>query len=314
MWTCRDYVCSRCPQRVAGFSACQIVENSDRLCQNVLTDSTADLHAEYQQALETLKSSNDEAELASAHLAVGQYLAFIREEWEAGCEHLAEGSDTRLATAAQADLEGGQPAQDGDVSDAKQRGDLWFNFGQRGKPFMRLAAQRRAAHWYTIALPKLEGRDQQSVERRLAELDRELGPASQLLTTITPTDSWARNGGNVLNQFDYNGERMLNSLWTNPTSAQPSYATYDLDRKFVGLKGVVSIDDSARGKIHNDLVFTIFGDGRPIWRSPPVGKSQLAAPFEVNVKNVQVLKVQCECTGGDGYVHGVWIEPLLRRR
>jgi hypothetical protein len=112
----------------------------------------------------------------------------------------------------------------------------------------------------------------------------------------------------------YEGEKMLNSLWTNPTGKQASFVTYALDRKFIGLRGVVSIDDTARGKIHDDLIFTILGDGRPLWRSPPVGKTQYTAPFEVSVKNVQLLTVQCECTGGDGYIHGVWLEPLLLRR
>lgn len=276
--------------------------------------SLADLHDGYQVALETIEKSTDEAELSAAHLAVGQYLVFIREEWPEGCEHLAAGSDARLATAAKADLEGQKPAGADEATAAKKRADLWFDFGQRGKLFMRLPAQRRASHWYTKALPDLKGRDQQNVERRLAELDRDLGPATQLLADLKPIDSWGRADLVGRYEFMYEGEKMPNSLWTNPSGKQASFVTYALDRKFVGLRGVVSIDDSARGKIQSDLIFTIVGDGRLLWRSPPVGQTQLTAPFEVSVKNIQTLTVQCECTGSEGYVHGVWLQPLLLRR
>lgn len=277
--------------------------------------SLADMHDAYESALATLeKSTAGDAEQSAAHLAAGSYLAFIREDWPAGCKHLADSGDARLAAAAQADLEGQQSNKAGNASAAKKRGDLWFDFGERGKAFMRLPSKRRAGHWYTMALPELKGRDKQNVEKRLAELDRELGPASQLLADVPQKDSWGRTErtGNI--EFMYEGEKMLHSLWTNPSGDRASFVTYDIDRKFIALRGEVSIDDSARGKIQSDLIFTILGDGQPLWRSPPVGITQLKVPFDVNIKNVQTLTVQCECTGSEGYVHGVWLDPMLFRR
>jgi outer membrane biosynthesis protein TonB len=104
---------------------------------------------------------------ADAHLRLGQYLCYVRDDWKKGLPHLAKGSNTILKAAAALDLAGGR--------DAKQQvaiADAWWNSAEEDRTETKADKQLRAAFWYKKALPQLAGLPKAKVEQRLAKLDR----------------------------------------------------------------------------------------------------------------------------------------------
>ena len=85
------------------------------------------LFNEYQAALETLKTSKDDPE---ANQKVGQYLCFVRGQWDQGLGPLALGADAELRSAAVREL-----ASQSGPTDAMAVADSWYGIADRNKWF-----------------------------------------------------------------------------------------------------------------------------------------------------------------------------------
>jgi hypothetical protein len=112
----------------------------------------------------TLKTKPDDP---AANLAVGRFLCFIKNDWEAGVGHLAKGSDTKLKDAAEKDAK----AAEGSETDKLATADVWYDLAGAAEPALKHALQMRAHHWYTAALSGLTGLNKVKVEKRIAELE-----------------------------------------------------------------------------------------------------------------------------------------------
>lgn len=124
-----------------------------------------DLHSlwlNFQQARQTLAASPDDPE---ANLAAGRWYAFQRRDWKAALPHLAKGSDAGLRAAAQRDL--AIPA----VHEAQvELGDLWWGLAEKAGTEEQAVLRQRAAHWYRLAVEKLDGLPRYRVETRLRKV------------------------------------------------------------------------------------------------------------------------------------------------
>lgn len=114
-------------------------------------------------AKKTLETSPNDA---AAHLVLGQYLCFVRHDWDKGLPHLAQGNDEPLKELAKQEL--AKP----DTAPAKLvLADAWSKLGDKSTGSHRVFALQRAQSRYRLVLEDLKGLEKLRVEKRLTELD-----------------------------------------------------------------------------------------------------------------------------------------------
>jgi len=124
--------------------------------------SNAVTSQEVMQANEVLKRSPRDAD---AHLTVGKFLCFVKEDWSAGLPHLAYGSDASLSKLARNDMLLPRTAKN-----VVELADAWYELGLQADPSTRKAAWSRSLDQYQAARSQLTGMRRERVEGRVAEL------------------------------------------------------------------------------------------------------------------------------------------------
>jgi hypothetical protein len=116
------------------------------------------------------KAQNAEAMLKSdpinpqANSAVGEYLCFVKGEWDRGILMLALGNDPGLKAIAEKELDELTPTR------PEQLGDAWWERADKEAGPIQRQSRARAAYWYRAALPGLSGLAKSLIEKRLASL------------------------------------------------------------------------------------------------------------------------------------------------
>jgi hypothetical protein len=91
----------------------------------------------------------------------------------------------------------------------------------------------------------------------------------------------------------------------------PSHIRYDLKGAYHVLKGSVAVNNDPHTG-HAVLIFSVIGDGKPLWTSATLNAPLLPVPFTVEVMGVDKLELEIKTpTGDNGGCHAVWIEPQL---
>jgi hypothetical protein len=87
---------------------------------------------------------------------------------------------------------------------------------------------------------------------------------------------------------------------------------YDLAGAFATLTASVGIDDEVRAETPVTAVFEVWGDGRRLFRSDPVGRGSPAVPLEVGVRGVRDLVLK-SLPGEDGPAndHADWLDARV---
>jgi WD40 repeat protein len=126
-----------------------------------------DMVAASQAAAEAKAALEQQAADPDAHLQLGRYLCFFRDDWEAGLPHLAQGSDAALADTAKQDINAGSEADE-----LVRVADTWYEWAAEAEKQERPAAWRRARDRYRTAKPGLAEPAASRVATRLSELAR----------------------------------------------------------------------------------------------------------------------------------------------
>ncbi len=113
-------------------------------------------------AMKKLESSPDDA---PANLAVGEYLCFIKNNWESGLPLLAKGGNKALSAAVALDQAG--PT---DPEKQVEAGDAWWAVAEKETGSAQLSIRQRSALWYGKALDSgaIPGLRRLTLEKRLA--------------------------------------------------------------------------------------------------------------------------------------------------
>lgn len=120
-------------------------------------------HEEVAKAREILASN---PENPGANQTVGEFLCFVKGNWDAGLPHLARGSDETLKA-----LAAGELAKPKDADGQVALGDQWRSAaGKESNEQRKNGLLARAAHWYETALPALAGLAKAKVEKQLEEV------------------------------------------------------------------------------------------------------------------------------------------------
>lgn len=151
--------------QLLGLAKGWAVKLKDTTLQTRLTAQAKDLSAgqaafeKYEAAQQTLAGKPDDA---AAHLAVGAYLCFHKQNWKTGLSHLAHGADPVLKDAASRELR--KPTEATEQADL---GDLWWLQAEKETGPTKGVMQQRAIVWYAEALADLPPARQAVVMKRL---------------------------------------------------------------------------------------------------------------------------------------------------
>ncbi|MDB5308467.1 MAG: hypothetical protein JWO38_2669 [Gemmataceae bacterium] len=136
----------------------------DRLRSKV-KDAEA-MKAEAEKVKDAVAALKADPKDPAANLAVGRFLAFFRQDWEAGIPLLAKGSDEKLQVAAERDAKGTGGTDDDQIAAA----DSWYDLAATADPAVKAGIQIRAHHWYTQVVGNQSGLNKTRLEKRIAEL------------------------------------------------------------------------------------------------------------------------------------------------
>ncbi len=118
-----------------------------------------------EQARASVASNPDDQQ---AHLVLGQYYCFVKDDWEQGLKHLARCSVPLLHQAAETEM-----ASLTDPAEQLKLGDMWWDAAETLPAEYRQQGRRRAAYWYQRAKPGLSEEQQALVSSRLEEVSGE---------------------------------------------------------------------------------------------------------------------------------------------
>jgi|GEM_PF-1889584 len=118
-----------------------------------------------EQARQTLAQNPDDQQ---AHLLLGQYYCFVKDDWEQGLKHLARCGDPLLRQVAAA-----ESAVSEEPSEQLKLADLWWEASGKLPAHYRQQARQRAGYWYSRIKGQLPEEQQQLVNQRLDELGGE---------------------------------------------------------------------------------------------------------------------------------------------
>ncbi len=85
---------------------------------------------------------------------------------------------------------------------------------------------------------------------------------------------------------------------------------YRLGKQYGHFYAETSLNDGPP-ESETPLTFSVFGDGRLLWRSRPVQSQADAERCAISVTGVDVLRLQVDCPGPPRGAHAVWVEPYV---
>lgn len=125
----------------------------------------AEMKPRFDRAKKAREALAANPEDGAAHLALGQYLCFFKNDWTSGLLHLARCADPAARNAAAKDL-----ANPAEAPAQVEAGDAWYDMAERESGMARASLRRRAAVWYERAVLSLSGLTKIKVEKRIADI------------------------------------------------------------------------------------------------------------------------------------------------
>ena len=117
------------------------------------------------QALDRIKTDPDNTK---ARLAAGRHLCFVKGDWEAGREHLAQSGSSKLTRIIQQE----QDLNNDNVKSSLSLADAWYDLGNNNKGTTKRGMLNRAHYWYSKAKEKASGLDREKALLRINELQQ----------------------------------------------------------------------------------------------------------------------------------------------
>lgn len=145
-------------------------------------------YAKVQLARAKLQGDPDDA---AAHLLIGRFYCFNKNEFVTGLPHLARGSDGTLKALAQRDT-----AQPQEALTQVEIGDAWWEYAQLTGGAVKLRATQRAQYWYAIATDNIKGITLTRIQSRMKNAEPAAGAPTK------PSDSPVVTGTNLLTLLD----------------------------------------------------------------------------------------------------------------
>lgn len=264
-------------------------------------------------ALETLARNPDDA---GANSQMGQFLCFVKGNWDLGLRFIVKGSDAALKALGEKEL--AAPVQS---SDRAALADGWFELSEKEKSFLckkQLHAHARSV--YESALPDASGLLRARIEKRLEQLQAlaTAGPASLVdATTLTPKKSTVgfytlgvNTNANNLAVF-VQGKECKQYLFTHA----PSSIVYELPPRTRMFTAVGAKLDKNAAHITGSWKHLVYVDGKQIYESKPLSEAK-GAELEISVTlppGAKEIELRIDDMGDKGSDWAVWAYPRFVR-
>jgi serine/threonine protein kinase len=95
-----------------------------------------------------------------------------------------------------------------------------------------------------------------------------------------------------------------------PPFEPPASITYKLGKGYSRFAAGVAINDSAP-PFGAPVIFTVYGDGKPRWKSKDVTRQGPPQACDLDVRGVNELTIEVTCPDVPIGAHAVWVEPRL---
>jgi hypothetical protein len=116
------------------------------------------------------------------------------------------------------------------------------------------------------------------------------------------------------NRIVVQGKERPNGLGMHPTNPPAvAKASYRIGGQRATLRGGVALNDTAESP-WGAAVFAIHGDGKLLWKSPPIKSRGTISNFELDLVGVNVLELSVVAEVNSHYVHAVWVEPRMIKK
>ena len=264
-----------------------------------------------QPALEKLASEPVDPE---SNTAAGWYYCVQRDDWQRGVPMLALGDDQNLAAIAKLEI-----ANPTDAAEQMKLAEQWWDYADKTTESRQIALRKHAADWYSQAIPRTTGLNATKAKQRIAEAYAAAQGGVLYLDDLPISDShvgWgtlgkrgrmgyeAPNGSDILL---FRGNPVKHSLSTHPDHRRPAFAEIELPVEATRFESILLLAK----KSNSPVMFRVLGDGRELFRSPPM--SQVGSEFPCRITLIGVRKLRLEVHAEDlpwnGYTF--WVEPRV---
>lgn len=110
--------------------------------------------------------------------------------------------------------------------------------------------------------------------------------------------------------FSIGGKRYEGGIGTRSNSE----VEYDIKGLYDSFSALVGVDDSSNNE-RASVEFVVVGDGKELWRSGVLKKSDLAKPLNINIAGMRRLVLRVVASGeGPGRTPADWLEPRVSRK
>ncbi len=111
----------------------------------------------------------------------------------------------------------------------------------------------------------------------------------------------------------WRGKPITHSLWMHPPRAKDAvaFARYQLEGKYQTFAADAGIQENMIKDPSSPVTFRVLGDGRELWKSPPLQKRGESAEVSVDVRGVKELRLEASSGEKNGNCHATWFMPRL---
>ncbi len=111
----------------------------------------------------------------------------------------------------------------------------------------------------------------------------------------------------------FRGKPVTHSLWMHPpfSGDRTGFARYQLDGRYTTFAAEAGVTENSTIDPQSPLTFRVLGDGRELWKSPPLQKRGASAEVSLDVRGVKELRLEATCGNKNGNCHAMWFMPLL---
>ncbi|WP_298862951.1 NPCBM/NEW2 domain-containing protein [uncultured Gimesia sp.] len=237
----------------------------------------------------------------------GKFVALKLNHWKEGLDWLSKGDDAAYRTLAEQEL-----AILKDDDSLLEVANGWYQLGGEEKGLTKQELELHAYDLYSRAWTHSIEADRTTINARLSEMPLRYLNHMEEQDVIRGPWAFGKNGdagnGGI---FTVNKIEFPNGLGLVPQSrGLAARVRYQLDGQYkTFVTGMALMDHSYQ--YLSTITFTVLGDDRVLWKSPPIRGRGDAVFCNVSVKNIKRLEIRTETPGRNLGGHAVWLDPLV---
>jgi hypothetical protein len=277
----------------------------------------AEARAKYQAMKGALVTLAKTPEDPAANNEMGQFLCFVKGNWDLGLRFLVKGSDPTLKPLAEKEAVASLLS-----ADRVALGDGWYDLSEKEKsPLCKRQLQSHAAVIYESALADTTGLVRAKIGKRLESLQStgaSSGPSGVDLTTLTPKKSKVgyfslgintNNADNKTFAVIVNGKECKQYIFAHA----PSSVVYDIPPGSRTFTAVGTKLDKNVGFVLATWKYVVIVDGKTIYESKPLNEVKgfdldISVPLPAGAKELELKVDELENNTCDW---AVWAYPKL---